>query len=59
MDTMVYIVIGIVCVVVWGLIGWEMYNAPLYPDDYPNEPNTPNPKDCGCTQCQCQTNPDK
>jgi hypothetical protein len=59
MDMMVYIVIGIVCVVVWSLIGWEMYNAPLYPDDYPNEPGSPNPKACGCNECQCQTNLDR
>ena len=39
MDTMVYIVIGIVCVVVWGLIGWEVYRSPIMPDDYPNEPS--------------------
>lgn len=33
----VWITIGIVCVVVWGFIAYEIYNAPLMPDDYDNE----------------------
>jgi len=38
MDSSIWITIGIICVVVWGFIGWEMYTAPVYPDDYPNKP---------------------
>jgi hypothetical protein len=59
MDSSIWITIGIVCVVVWGCIGWEMYNAPLMPDDYSNKPEPPNPKACGCNECQCKTNPDR
>jgi len=32
----VLITIGVVFLVVWGVIGWEMYNAPIMPDDYEN-----------------------
>tara|TARA_R110002096_G_scaffold372376_1_gene565809 strand:+ start:3793 stop:3999 length:207 start_codon:yes stop_codon:yes gene_type:complete len=38
MDSSIWITIGIVAVVVWGFIGWEMYTSPVYPDDYPNKP---------------------
>ena len=38
MDSSIWITIGIICVVVWGFIGWEIYTAPLMPDDYPNKP---------------------
>jgi len=37
MPTTVWITIGIVFVVVWGTIIWEIYNAPVMPDDYNNE----------------------
>lgn len=40
MSLTIWVVIGIVCVVVWGWIGWEMYNAPLMPDDYDNDPQS-------------------
>jgi hypothetical protein len=34
MSTTVWVTIGIVFVIVWGAIIWEVYNAPLMPDDY-------------------------
>ena len=37
MSTTIWIVIGLVFVVVWSWIGWEVYNAPLMPDDYGTE----------------------
>ena len=33
MSGTVWVVIGIVFVVVWIAIGWEMYNAPFDPDE--------------------------
>jgi len=52
MDSSIWITIGIVCIVVWGFIGWEIYTAPLMPDD---ELEPPSPKACGCSNCQCKT----
>jgi len=37
MSITIWIVIGIVVVLVWGSIIWEIWNAPLMPDDYMNE----------------------
>jgi len=37
MEYTVWLVIGIVVVLVWGAIIWEIWNAPLMPDDYMNE----------------------
>ncbi len=37
MSITIWIVIGIVVVLVWGAIIWEIWNAPLMPDDYMNE----------------------
>jgi len=34
MDSSVWMSIGVICVIVWGAIIWEMWNAPLMPDDY-------------------------
>jgi len=34
MSTTVWIAIGIVFIIVWGAIIWEIKNAPLLPDDY-------------------------
>ena len=34
MSTTVWITIGIIFIVVWGWIAYEVYNAPLVPDDY-------------------------
>ena len=34
MSNEVWIAVGIVFVVVWGLIIWEAWTAPLMPDDY-------------------------
>jgi hypothetical protein len=34
MSISIWITIGIIFVIVWGMIAWEMYNAPTYPDDY-------------------------
>ena len=34
MSSSVWIAIAIIFVIVWGLIIWEIYTAPLYPDDY-------------------------
>tara|TARA_R100000808_G_C2103051_1_gene119508 strand:- start:159 stop:311 length:153 start_codon:yes stop_codon:yes gene_type:complete len=39
MSTSIWITIGIIFVIVWGAIAWEMYNAPLYPDDYEEQVN--------------------
>ena len=39
MDTWVWILIGIVVVVVWGLIIWEINNTPPMPPDFTNEPD--------------------
>ena len=39
MDTWVWILIGIVVVVVWGLIIWEIKNTPPMPPDFTNEPD--------------------
>tara|TARA_R110000796_G_scaffold201335_1_gene317538 strand:+ start:94 stop:534 length:441 start_codon:yes stop_codon:yes gene_type:complete len=36
MSTEVWIVIGVVIVVVWGTIIWELMNSPVYPIDYKN-----------------------
>ena len=33
----VWITIGIIFVIVWGFIAYEIYNSPLMPDDYDNE----------------------
>ena len=37
MTTELWIVIGIIAVVVWGMIIWEMVNSPVYPNDFMNE----------------------
>ncbi len=37
MSTEIWIIIGIVFVIVWGAIIWEIWTAPLMPDDYMNE----------------------
>ena len=37
MGTEIWIIIGIVVVVVWGMMIWEMVNSPIYPDDYGEE----------------------
>ena len=34
MSMSVWIAIGLVFIIVWGFIVWEIYTAPLYPDDY-------------------------
>ena len=34
MSTSVWITIGVIFIVVWGWIAYEVYNAPLMPDDY-------------------------
>ena len=34
MPTTVWIAIGIIFIIVWGAIIWEIKNAPLLPDDY-------------------------
>ena len=34
MPTTVWIAIGIIFIIVWGAITWEIKNAPLLPDDY-------------------------
>jgi hypothetical protein len=40
MSVSIWIAIGIIFVLVWGMIIWEMFNAPIYPDDYPNSINS-------------------
>ena len=37
MGTEIWIIIGIIVVVVWGWMIWEMVNSPIYPDDYGEE----------------------
>jgi len=34
MSTIIWIIIGVIFVVVWAFIAYEMYNAPIMPDDY-------------------------
>ena len=34
MSTTIWMSIGIVFVIVWGIIIWELCNAPLMPDDF-------------------------
>jgi len=34
----IWIAIGIVFVVVWAIIIWEIYTSPITPDDYNKEP---------------------
>tara|TARA_R100001015_G_C4439049_1_gene33321 strand:+ start:315 stop:470 length:156 start_codon:yes stop_codon:yes gene_type:complete len=34
MPTTVWIAIGIIFIIVWGIIIWEIKNTPLTPDDY-------------------------
>tara|TARA_R110000764_G_scaffold34554_1_gene77021 strand:+ start:141 stop:275 length:135 start_codon:yes stop_codon:yes gene_type:complete len=34
MPTIIWITIGIICVVIWSLMLWEAYNTPVTPDDY-------------------------
>jgi len=46
MSTSVWITIGVIFIVVWGWIAYEVYNAPLMSDDYdtPWEKKTKNEK---------------
>tara|TARA_R110000822_G_scaffold2978_1_gene13619 strand:+ start:184 stop:375 length:192 start_codon:yes stop_codon:yes gene_type:complete len=34
MSPTIWIIIGVIFIVVWVWIGWEIYNAPMMPDDY-------------------------
>ncbi len=34
MSSTIWIIVGIIFVTVWLWIGWEIWNAPLVPDDY-------------------------
>ena len=34
MSSIIWITIGIVCVVVWSLLLWEAWNTPSMPNDY-------------------------
>jgi len=34
MSISVWIAIGLVFIIVWGFIVWEIYTAPVMPDDY-------------------------
>ena len=40
MTTELWITIGIITLVVWGVIIWELVNSPVYPDNYTNEEET-------------------
>mgnify|MGYP003121411602 FL=1 len=40
MTTELWITIGIITVVCWGMIIWELVNSPVYPDNYINEEET-------------------
>jgi len=34
MSTIIWIALGIICVIVWGIIIREIYTSPVMPDDY-------------------------